>query len=292
MRLPELLNKPLVIGGQDVVLVDDHIGDLNIDSSDLLEIEPPRDDSPGFYASEKDILQIRAQYPEHRTYGLWQTLYHSGLLTGAGILFVPNTDMDGRYAQMSDEGGRWVPQLSGIVSGGMLSGLPNESLDQAHHVNITLDLLNLPSHQALLVSEYQAQIQKRTKQRYTAAGLAALAILIVTVVLEVVLMMQHRAATLEMKALQAKEEELLGTMTTLLKSRRPKTEPYEPTLGRIYELLTIDPSMSIKQGSMVEMSAILNRDFLQLVRALPWANPEITPTGQLEVPIVGGGSHK
>ena len=66
MLLGDLLGKPLVIDGQDVVLVDDHIGDSRIPVEELdkvIEIEAPDGPYMGFYTNEDHLIALRTQYP-------------------------------------------------------------------------------------------------------------------------------------------------------------------------------------------------------------------------------------
>lgn len=62
MLLGDLLGKPLVIGGKEIILVDDRISDMGVESANidtLVEIEPPDGISPGFYISEPSLVTVR-----------------------------------------------------------------------------------------------------------------------------------------------------------------------------------------------------------------------------------------
>lgn len=294
MLLGDLLGKPLVIDGQDVVLVDDHIGDSRIPVDELdkiIEIEAPDGPHLGFYTNEDYLIALRTQYPDHTPYGIWQTLYHSGMLSGAEYLFLPFDEGSGRYAKLIQQEGEWIPLMSGVVTGGALTDDPMVSLDDTHRLNIDTSLLRLPSEPAMLHRERLAMLQKRSRKRYWTTGLICLGILALGAVYEGVMMLQHSSRVSTLEELRAEMQGLDERVALLTQSRLASEPDYTAALEKIFHLYTLDPAFVTAKNSRLDKEVILvmDRNTLPFLRTIDWVIPEITDDGSIAVRIKGGG---
>lgn len=298
MLLNELLNTPITIGGKTVILVDDHIGDDNLSAEeieDLIEIEAPDSRSPGFNVSEKALFAIRTSHPDVPTYGLWQTLYHSGLLEGHEYVFVPFDAMSGRFARLENGDSGWVLQRSGIVTGGELTEEFGVGVDRAHELDIDPSQLALPDDEALLLREHQARVAKLARKRYLATALVCLAIVVSAVITEGVLVLKHRSVMLEMNALKEEQLELDQQIADLTRTRLARQPDYSTPISRLFKLQTLDPELVTGSGSSFQKGIVtlLSRESMPLVRTMEWVSPGIHQSGDIIVPIpANGGMHE
>ena len=268
MLLGDLLGKPLVIDGKEIILVDDRISDIGVVGAEidtLVEIEPPDGVSPGFYISEPSLVAIRTSYPDHTMYGLWQTLYHSGMLSGAEFVFLPFNENSGRYAQLEKQGDTWIPVISDVVTGGTLADGITEVSD-VYRLDVDPSLLVLPDEQAMLHRERTAMIQQRSRRRYWQTAIVIGLIAVVGAIYEGAMMLSHSSRT------------------------RLLNEPdYNQTLERIFHLHTIDPGLETAQASRFDDDVILllSRDTLPFLKTIDWVVPEITDDGGVAVVLSG-----
>lgn len=292
MLLGDLLGKPLVIDGQDVVLVDDHIGDSRIPVEELdkvIEIEAPDGPYMGFYTNEDHLIALRTQYPEHTPYGLWQTLFHSGMLSGAEYLFLPFDEVSGRYAKLIQQEDGWIPLMSGVVTGGTLTDDPMVSLDETHRLNVDTSLLRLPNEPAMLHRERLAMLQKRSRKRYWITGLACTGILALAGVYEGVMMLQHSSRVSTIEELRETQSSLDKRIASLTQSRLISEPDYSLQLERVFHLHTIDPTLTTAKGSTFddEVILLLDRNTFPFLRTIDWIIPEVTDDGSVAVRIKG-----
>lgn len=295
MLLGDLLGKPIIIDDQDVILVDDHIGDSTFgrDQQDgLIEIEPPDGISPGFYIEQDSLMAARTSYPDHTPYGLWQTLYRSGMLSGAEILFLPFDEGSGRYARLLSGEDGWVPLLSGFVTGGELSEDQHISLDDAHRLNVDPSLLVLPKNPALLHREREALLQKRTSKRYWTTGIICVSLLATALLIESVARFQHSSAKDTVEALREQQRDLDRRIGNLTQSRLITRPDYSQALERIFHLHTIDPRLATAQSSTFkdEIVLMLDRNSLPFLRSFDWVVPEVAGNGSIVIGVDGRAS--
>lgn len=295
MLLGDLLGKPIVIDGQDVILVDDHIGDSTFDleqQDGLIEIEAPDGVSPGFYIEHDPLMAVRTSYPDHTPYGLWQTLYRSGMLSGSEVLFIPFDEGSGRYAKLIQGEDGWMPLLSGFVTGGELSEDQHISLDEAHRLNVDPSLLVLPNSPALLHREREALLQQRTSKRYWTTGVICAVLLLSAFVVESVARFQHSSAKDTVEELREQQRDLDKRIGNLTQSRLISQPDYQKTLSRIFHLHSIDPSLTTAQGSTFknEVVLLLDRNSLPFVRSFDWVVPGVAGDGSIIISLEGRAS--
>lgn len=286
MRLNDLLNTPIVIGGQEVILIDDHIGDDNLSLEsveDLVEIEPSDGVSPGFYVNESQLLKVRTDFPGIKTFGLWQTIYGSGLLKGHEYLFIPFNEGSGRYARLYQQDGLWIPVHSGIVTGGDLSDDAGLTVSDTKELSFDPQLLVVPGAEALLLREHQARLEKRSRKRYWAAGVACLAVVVLTGIIETALTFQYRWAEKEMADLRAEERELNERIGKLTRTRLLRQPDYSTQIKRVFLMYSMDPQLATGQSSTFSgpIYLLMNRDTLPLVRSIEWVIPSISGEGSI-----------
>lgn len=292
MNLGDLLDKPLVIDGQEVILVDDQIGDAGFDpvEHEVIEIEPPDGVSPGFYINEETLMAIRTQYPDHTPYGLWQTLYHSGYLSGSDFLFLPYDEVSGRYAHLLQSDDGWEPLSSGIVIGGSLGdGLTD--VDVAHKLDVDPSLLVIPQSPALLTRERLAMIEQRSRKRYWRTGAVCFVLIMLGALFEGAMMIKHSSQVSTIEDLRSQQRSLDERMGSLTRSRLLNDPSYSQSLQRIFELHTIDPNAATANNSSFanDVILVLGRDTLPLVKSIDWIVPEVTDDGSVAVIIDGRG---
>lgn len=291
MLLGDLLGKPLVIDGKEVILVDDRISDIGVAGAEidtLVEIEPPDGISPGFYISEPSLVAIRTSYPDHTMYGLWQTLYHSGMLSGAEFVFLPFNESSGRYAQLEKQGDTWVPVVSDVVTGGTLADGITEVTD-VYRLDVDPSLLVLPDEQAMLHRERIAMIQQRSRRRYWQTAVVVGVIAVVGAIYEGAMMLSHSSQVSVIEDLRAEQRSLNERIGTLTRTRLLNEPDYNQTLERIFHLHTIDPGLETAQASRFDDDVILllSRDTLPFLKTIDWVVPEITDDGGVAVVLSG-----
>lgn len=291
MLLGDLLGKPLVIDGKEIILVDDRISDIGVVGAEidtLVEIEPPDGVSPGFYISEPSLVAIRTSYPDHTMYGLWQTLYHSGMLSGAEFVFLPFNENSGRYAQLEKQGDTWVPVISDVVTGGTLADGITEVTD-VYRLDVDPSLLVLPDEQAMLHRERIAMIQQRSRRRYWQTAVVVGVIAVVGAIYEGAMMLSHSSQVSVIEDLRAEQRSLNERIGTLTRTRLLNEPDYNQTLERIFHLHTIDPGLETAQASRFDDDVILllSRDTLPFLKTIDWVVPEITDDGGVAVVLSG-----
>lgn len=291
MLLGDLLGKPLVISGKEVILVDDRISDNGVEGAEidlLVEIEPPDGISPGFYISEPSLVAVRTSYPDNAMYGLWQTLYHSGLLSGSEFIFLPFNDHSGRYAQLEQQGDKWVPVSSNVVTGGTLADGITEVSD-VYRLTVDPSLLVLPDEPAMLHRERTAMIQQRSRRRYWQTAVVMSVIAVFALIYEAAMVVSHISQVALIDDLRKEQQSLNERIGTLARTRLLKESNYDQTLERIFYLHTIDPNLVTAQASRFDRDVILNlnRDTLPLLTTIDWVVPEITDDGGVAVVLSG-----
>lgn len=291
MLLGDLLGKPLVIGGKEIILVDDRISDMGVESANidtLVEIEPPDGISPGFYISEPSLVTVRTSYPDHAMYGLWQTLYHSGMLSGAEFVFLPFNEYSGRYAQLEKQGDSWVPIVSDVVTGGTLAdGITDVS--DVHRLDVDPSLLILPDEKAMLHRERIAMMQQRSRKRYWQTAVVIGVIALVSAVYEGAMILSHASQVSLIKDLRAEQRSLNERIGSLTRTRLLEEPNYNRTLERIFHLHTIDPNLETARASRFDKDVIviLSRDTLPFLKTIDWVIPEITDDGDVAIVLSG-----
>jgi len=291
MLLGDLLGKPLVIDGKEIILVDDRISDIGVVGAEidtLVEIEPPDGVSPGFYISEPSLVAIRTSYPDHTMYGLWQALYHSGMLSGAEFVFLPFNENSGRYAQLEKQGDTWIPVISDVVTGGTLADGITEVSD-VYRLDVDPSLLVLPDEQAMLHRERTAMIQQRSRRRYWQTAIVIGLIAVVGAIYEGAMMLSHSSQVSLIEDLRAEQRSLNERIGTLTRTRLLNEPDYNQTLERIFHLHTIDPGLETAQASRFDDDVILllSRDTLPFLKTIDWVVPEITDDGGVAVVLSG-----
>lgn len=291
MLLGDLLGKPLVIDGKEIILVDDRISDIGVVGAEidtLVEIEPPDGISPGFYISEPSLVAIRTSYPDHTMYGLWQTLYHSGMLSGAEFVFLPFNENSGRYAQLEKQGDTWVPVVSDVVTGGTLADGITE-VSNVYRLDVDPSLLVLPDEQAMLHRERTAMIQERSRRRYWQTAIVIGVVALIGAIYEGAMMLSHSSQVSLIEDLRAEQRSLNERIGTLTRTRLLNEPDYSQTLERIFHLHTIDPGLETAQASRFDGDVILllSRDTLPFLKTIDWVVPEITDDGGVAVVVSG-----
>lgn len=291
MLLGDLLGKPLVIDGKEIILVDDRISDSGVEGAEidlLVEIEPPDGVSPGFYISEPSLVAVRTSYPDHTMYGLWQTLYHSGMLSGSEFVFLPFNDYSGRYAQLEQQGDTWIPVISDVVTGGKLADGITEVSD-VYRLNVDPSLLVLPDEPAMLHRERTAMIQQRSRRRYWQTAVVIGVIALLGAIYEGAVMISHSSHVSLIDDLRQEQRSLNERIGTLTRTRLLREPNYNQALERIFYLHTIDPDLETAQASRFDddVILILNRDTLPFLRTIDWVVPEITDDGGVAVVLNG-----
>lgn len=291
MLLGDLLGKPLVIDGREVILVDDRIGDSGVEGAEidlLVEIEPPDGVSPGFYISEPSLVAVRTSYPDHTMYGLWQTLYRSGMLSGSEYVFLPFNEHSGRYAQLEQLGDIWVPVSSNVVTGGTLADGITEVSD-VYRLTVDPSFLVLPDESAMLHRERIAMIQQRSRRRYWQTAIVMSVIAVFGLVYEAAMMISHGSQVALIDDLRQEQQSLNERIGTLARTRLVKESNYDQIVERIFYLHTIDPDLVTAPASRFDSDVILNlnRNTLPLLNAIDWVVPEITDDGGVAVVLSG-----
>ncbi|MCB1733696.1 MAG: hypothetical protein H6981_01260 [Gammaproteobacteria bacterium] len=122
-----LLNQPIHIDGQPGFLladvVSDEVGDDGLTLTQALN-------APLSWVSEDQVAEARAEAPDVPVFGLWQTVFHSGLIRavedGTWIVWTDFVRQDGYYVAVA--AGTW---RSGRLNAGRSVGLDRVSIETA-----------------------------------------------------------------------------------------------------------------------------------------------------------------
>ena len=193
------LGKPTSIGGEEVIVVRDVLGDINNYSGLALDtyamVEPKGiDGRPPIYVSENDLARLRDDYPGTKVYGLWQIIFHNNAAKlGAPLVIFPLNDKRGLYFLIEtggDQDDLQAPQATSDLfspaniskSGEYLNGyIPDNfgvDMSKANVIDVDLSTLRLPKQPAYTRLELSKKLVAENKRRWMVIGSLCALILI------------------------------------------------------------------------------------------------------------------
>jgi hypothetical protein len=171
------LGKPITIGGEEVVVVRDVVGDVqksilrdnDSDTYAIVEQKGP-DGRPPIYVSENDLTRLRDDYPSINVYGLWQILFFNGVIQfGSPLVTFPLTDTGGLYLLMDNATDFHSPS-SIVASGEYINGFIPDNTDvdinTASVISIDVTKLKLPKQPAYTRVELSGKLKAENKRRW------------------------------------------------------------------------------------------------------------------------------
>lgn len=168
--LAEVINRPITLQGQDVVIVPDLVGPVPVsEQHQYVELEGATNTCPSISVRESDIEDIRDRFPGMPVFGLWQILVYSGLISYRVALHVVEVnDYDGYYLHC--DLGR--AEFSGVFEAGFFAADSDFELEEAHEIDIDLNDLAVPEREAKLALELQAERRLKTQKSWRNLGIA------------------------------------------------------------------------------------------------------------------------
>ncbi|MDX1693088.1 MAG: hypothetical protein R3208_04945 [Ketobacteraceae bacterium] len=207
VQLAEVINRPITIEGQEVVLIPDLVGAVPVsEQHQYVELEPATNTCPSISVREADIEDIREQFPELPVYGLWQVLVHSKVISFRHPLHVVKVnEFDGYYLHC--DLGR--AEFSGVYEAGFFAADSNFDLDEANEVAPAPEDLRLPRTEAKLASELQAERRLKTQRSWKNLGIAC-----------VWVVMAGFAVDFGLETFYSREQQKIQTKAAMLESLR------------------------------------------------------------------------
>lgn len=247
------LGKPIIIGGQEVLVVRDVLGAIQADKSTetyAMAEQAGADGRPAIYVSEKDLGRAREDYPGMKVYGLWQILFfNKAVRLGAPLVVFPWPDnpSSGLYLLLDAMADTTSPASigsSGEYMGNYIAEYHHIEVSSASRVEVDLQELRLPPQPAYTRLEQSGKLKAEHKRRWivvlSLCGLIGVGAVAANYGLQTVY--KSRLADYTTKKTLIKE---LDERVQKLSSERLITRPDDSVMiGQLYKLLEYYPSSS------------------------------------------------
>lgn len=293
MNLQSLLERPITIEGRQVILIEDHVGEVSMADTaaqrySLLELAGTS--ASLILVDEDRVLQARERFPDMPVYGLWQTLIHSRVLSVEDqFQILPENEGDGAFIVLDPEEERFT--LSGRYSGQLFAPFPDLLVGDCRIVDFPLDRLRLPASEARTKKEMAAIRAQEERRFLLAGGLVAGALIVGGLLVDFTLGRLHSSAVIEHQGLQQALAERVSVLDTLKTTRLAEFPRYDSTLDRLDHLLLIDngftfPSAAQSSFAAENISVEVNAPHftVQDIREqMPWAAVFYQPSGKYVV---------
>lgn len=293
MNFYSLIGKPIEVEGKEVILLPDKVGGELSDSEimDMLELAPEdvATGAPAFYLSERELGRVKQQYPGIPVYGLWHTLYVSGLLTGTqfiGILESPDTGIYVHCVEALDSSG-WNVVHSGTIDSRMLIEHPDVLFDQVAELSPDLATLKLPTHPAMLVEERRALRKQRENRIMVIGAISAALIIAVAGVTDLFLKMRYDQQVKQIATAQQLNSQLISEVQSLMGNRLSKWPSNTSQIERIARLMIIDPSISTRPNQRFDddIELYASWKYLAALKGVRWAYRGISQDGNINLVV-------
>tara|TARA_R110002124_G_scaffold128157_15_gene288678 strand:+ start:2813 stop:3763 length:951 start_codon:yes stop_codon:yes gene_type:complete len=172
------IGKPVVIDGQEVIIVRDVVNRNQANSKDsdyyALVEGTGTAGQPEIYVAESDIARLRENYPGMNVYGLWQVLFHNRAVTmGSQVIIYPITEKSGMYLTL--ETGSDYTQVSNIVASGeyadnYIVDFVEFDLKNAYRIDTPLTELKLPAYPAYKRTELGEMKRAEANRKWIVTG--------------------------------------------------------------------------------------------------------------------------
>lgn len=158
--LSKLIGSPINVNDKEVIFIVDRLAD-DVEDEAYIVGAPETNDKPRSWINEDELSSLKMEYPGVPIYGLWETLYASGLIDAdKDIQIIPLNDNDGIFVSVED--GKIIE--TGEYHDRFFLGHAYISFDDAWVIDPSLDELTLPGKALLTHSEIWAKT--RAKKRY------------------------------------------------------------------------------------------------------------------------------
>jgi len=261
------LGKPMLIGGEEVVVVRDVLGAMQTDkASETYSMVEPKgaDGRPAIYVSENDLARLREDYPGMKVYGLWQLMFHNNAVRfGAPVVAFPLSDppeSQGLYLLMEGD----IDSAEGISSSGeyvngYVIGNYDIEVGKASFIKVDLDELRLPPQPAYTRLELSQKLKAENKRRWLVVGSMCALIAVGATATNYGLQTIYKSRMADYTTKRGLIDELDGRVRALAAERlisRPDDSVMLEKLFRLFELYptAMTPSLSdeIKIGFVGE----------------------------------------
>lgn len=244
------LEKPMQIGGEEVVVVRDVLGAMQTDkASETFSMVEPKgaDGRPAIYVSENDLARLREYYPGMKVYGLWQLMFHNNAVRfGSPLVAFPlSTPRESQGLYLLLEGDIDSPE--GIVSSGEYAGgliVDNYDLDveKANFIDVDLDLLKLPTQPAYTRLELSQKLRAENKRRWLVVGSMCALIAVGATATNYGLQTIYKSRMADYSTKRSLIDELDGRVRALAAERLIKRPDDSVMLGQLFHLFELYPN--------------------------------------------------
>lgn len=292
MSFYSLIGKPIEIEGKQVILLPDRVGgELNEhELADMLELVPEDHTlgTPAFYLSERELGRIKQEYPGIPVYGLWHTLFVSGLLKNERILGILEHADTGIYviSEQDEETGAWHLIHSGTFSG-MLLEHPDIPWEMVVPLEPDLSQLKLPNSQAMLLEERRALRKQRETKIVIVGAVAAALILAVAGITDFFLKFRFDQKMKEVAVAHQLNTQLQSEVYALMGSRLSKWPSDTNQILQLTRLLMVDPAVSTRPGQRFNQAISLKSDWKNQAafRGIEWAYIGLAQDGNVDLVV-------
>lgn len=300
MSVARLLNRPIEIEGQQVVLVEDRVGGLagmDAAAQKYALLQPATELADIILVEEDAILRARDAHASLPVYGLWQTLIHSGVLTTEDQMqILPETAGDGLYIRFDSTFGRFVESDRYVAQ--LFDNHPDVLIKDCRVIEIPIAKLRLPPQSALTRKEMADRRAQEDRKFLIYGGVAAGVIALAGFAVDFALGRAYSSAVMEHQsrtAIRNERQEALRVLQTTRLSSFPTYNPYLDQLEQIY-LIDANFEMPDRANSSMTGPALLVEvraphlaagDIQGFMRG---ANVQYSPKGSYFVMLPGGGA--
>lgn len=243
------LGKPIVIDGQEVIVVRDVVG---IPSSgkdaEVFSIVEGKgaDGRPPIYVAENDLARLREHYPGMNVYGLWQILfYNNAVELGGQVITYPLSQSGGLYLVMENGSDTTLPSSiskSGEFVDNYIVDYIDFDLGNAVQIDADLTQLKLPAQPAYTRIELSDKIRAETNRRWLVVlglcGLLAVAALAVNYGLSTI----HKSKMADYSTKKGLISELEARREALAAERLVTRPDDSGAVDQLYRLLETYPA--------------------------------------------------
>jgi hypothetical protein len=154
-------NVPVHIGGLEVILVKDIVGNPPLDPSvdhSYINVSRATKDVPSICVFQDEIINLRNEFPTLPVVGIWQLMFHNNLIDWTfDNYLVKNTDTCGTVlVRSSREGFIDNSVLTDHLVGGYCSSLVSSNNEKTYEIDIDFNDLILPSNFILTNEEIRS----------------------------------------------------------------------------------------------------------------------------------------
>lgn len=280
VNLADVINRPVTIDDREVVLIPDLVGPVPVsEQHQYVELVAATNTCPSISVREADIEDIRDQFPELPVFGLWQVLVHSDAVSFRKPLHVVKiNDFDGYYLHC--DLGR--AEFSGVYEAGFFAADANFDLDDANVVQPDVETLSLPTQEAKLAAELQAERRLVTQKSWRNLGIACVWLIMTAIGIDFAFETLYNREQRKIQTKAAMLESLRSGLDQLRNSRLTEVPNDTKAIKMIAELWAAFPNVKTQGNSAFtrdRLVFLVEDEGVDPSTVLPWLESEYSPKG-------------